>query len=148
MPPPPDYFHLVDQIRGEEKYFDIAIGEIERSLEAPTKQYKVECLHDLTDLGEQGREVTLCLHVRCSDGCLAWTAALIMHGIRIDGVDWEPGIGWHRHGWDPNQQHAENKKARVLGFESVATRREFIERLMSEMKIRFNKYDDGTPKLF
>ena len=95
-----------------------------------------------------GKEITLGLHVKCPDGALAWTAALTMHGVRIDGVDWEHGVGWHRHGWDPNQRHADSKKAAVQGFTSITTRREFIERLMGELRIRFNKHDDGTYFMF
>jgi len=146
--PPPDYFHHVEQIREVEKYFNISLEEIERCLNEEHNKFRDECAFDLTACGEDGKEVTISLHISCPDGALAWTAAIVMHSIRIDGLDWEDKRGWHRHGWDRNKQHAENKKSPIVGFDTIKTKRDFLVRVMSELRIRLNKNDEGNTGLF
>lgn len=72
----------------------------------------------------------LCFKARCAIP-EAWTCAVVMYGIRIDGIDHharavidihgKPCVGWHRQGWDPLNRTSERVYECLPAFASEAS---------------------------
>src|SRR4051812_20520517 len=81
-----EFFHLVEQIRAEDKYFDYSRLEVTSRL-AEDSRITVECDHNTTsESGPEEVPLELCIARRRKH----WSAALMMHRICIDRVDWLP----------------------------------------------------------
>jgi hypothetical protein len=150
----PNYFHLVAEIREEEKYFDISLNEIERQLRHSNK-FKFEGELILTDDGE---EVTIpvSLHIGSTDGCTAWTVAITLHNERVDCIDYEKYYsgasgakesGWHRHEWDAASQNCEILKVPSADLAEEMELRDFLVRSFQLMRILLNAEDHGNYEL-
>ena len=155
-PQPRERFHLADRVRKEEKYFDVSLGEIERQL-SRAGAFESVCEHDTEDDSEAvSLELKLNLYAR-SKITNSWTASLKLHGVRIDGIDYEsrfeteegdPASGWHRHQWDDVEKSAEKRKLLLDGFgNGLSGIRAFVIRVAKELGIRLNKDDHGHSDL-
>lgn len=145
-------FHLVPQIRGEEKYFDVSRQEIERELRSSGNYEN----YSQCELDDGGTPVTakLRLNISCKGGAPTWSVALKLHSIRIDGIDHEPRFrasdgtparGWHRHLWDSTECNAERLKEPLNGFHrKVSSIDDFLISAFQEMCILLNKVDHGN----
>ena len=145
-------FHLVEQIRSVEKYFDISRQEIERELRS-SSSYENYCQSELDDRGKLVF-ADLRLNIRCKGGATTWSVSLKLHRIRIDGIDHEPKFkavdgsladGWHRHLWDSSACNAERRKVPLNGFhKNVSCIEDFLISAFQEMCIVLNKVDHGN----
>ena len=138
-------FHLVERIRNEEKYFDVSLREIEQVLSADG------CLEWVCEHYVNGQHDPMVLKLNLStkrpDIPISWSAALKLHGIRIDCIDHEPNFriadrsrveesGWHRHLWDANELNADRRKRPLIDFDGGGLDiRSFVLRVASELRI-------------
>ena len=139
-------FRLVERIRSEDKYFDVSVREIEEVLSAEGCSEWV-CEH-YADGQDSPLVLKLNLSTKRPDIPISWSAALKLHGIRIDCIDHEHNFrtadksgveesGWHRHLWDETALNAERCKRPLTGFDGGGldiTR--FVIRVASELRIR------------
>ena len=145
-------FHLVDQIRGVKKYFDISRQEVERELRS-SGSYENYCQCELDDGGKRVF-AELRLNIRCRGSATTWAVSLKLHKIRIDGIDHEPKFhaadgtvasGWHRHIWDGSEGNADRIKMPLHGIhKKVSCIEEFLISAFQEMRILLNKVDHGA----
>ena len=145
-------FHLVDQIRGVKKYFDISRQEVERELRS-NGSYENYCQCELDDGGKLVF-ADLRLNIRCKGGATTWAVSLKLHKIRIDGIDHEPKFhatdgtlasGWHGHLWDSSAFNAERLKAPLHEFQKkVSSIEDFLISAFQEMRVLLNKVDHGN----
>lgn len=153
---PTERFYLADRVREEEKYFGISLSEIERQL-TRAGVFEGVCEHDIEDDGEAislELRFNLCARSKITN---SWTASLKLHGIRIDGVDYESRFttedgslasGWHRHQWDSVAKDAEKKKVLLSGFGKGLTGvSAFVIRVTKELRIRLDRHDHGRSDL-
>jgi len=152
-----ELFHLVEQIRGEEKYFDVSRSELVRRLTA-ARSHEEYCDHDTTD--HDGATVSPMLRVNlAARGPGLFSASLKLHKICIDQIDYETifdlpdgskAYGWHRHRWDALAKSAKRLKAPLPNFGDGLLQGDadtFLIRAFREMRILLNSYDDA-PDLF
>lgn len=151
----PDYFHLVPQIRGAQKYFDISLSEIERQLEHSQK-FRFE--GELT-LEHDGEELTIPiqLNIGATNGCSAWAMSITLHNERIDCVDHEKTFlsmdgtkesGWHRHIWDTNAKSCKTPKVPLPDLAEDMSIHEFLVRSFQLMGVLLNADDHGNYELW
>jgi hypothetical protein len=150
----PDYFHLVSQICGTPKYFDLSLNEIERQLGHSNKfRFEGELV-----LEDDGEEVTIPihLHIGSTNGCTAWTVAITLHNQRIDCIDhektfWSVGgakeSGWHRHIWDVESQSCTIPKLPLVDLTEDLLLRDFLVRSFQVMGVLLNADDHGNYEL-
>jgi hypothetical protein len=134
-------FDFVDQIRAAQKYFDVSRLELQRALLVNGK-CDVSSEHDVVDESNQTVTTELRLNISARDEVTeSWSMALKLHGIRIDGIDYEAkfrtvdgdiGRGWHRHQWDKHDENADRGKVAVPNMSGVASREEFLIRALSK----------------
>jgi hypothetical protein len=148
-----NYFFLVPQIRAEEKYFDVSLQEIVRTVLTPAGKF--DRIEEHTSKDEFGIDcrLVLRLNVNCQSKVPeGWTIALKLHNERIDGFDWESeylavngttGRGWHRHQWSQQGQSAKYTKMPTQDFDGINSREQFLIRALSTMRIRVNARDYG-----
>lgn len=139
-----DDFRLADRIRGEEKYFDISLQDVLIDL---VTLGEVECTSEHYSGEDDPVVLRLNLHAK-SEFPTSWTAALKLHHVRIDGIDYEPvfltmdgtlASGWHRHHWDANTLNADRDKRQLASFGGGKFNiRTFVIRAASELCIRLN----------
>lgn len=150
-----EFFHLVEHIVAEEKYFEVSRQEIAREL-ARCGEFGIEGYIDLTDDGE---EVSIPVELRISyrNGRSGWHIVLLLHKERIDGIDFEQRYtdmeggtrsGWHRHQWNPDTKEAKIFKQPVTDLDDVETVDEFLIRVCALLRVRLNPIDHGTLDLF
>jgi hypothetical protein len=106
-----DFLHLVEQVKLEDKYFNYSRLEVANEI-AANGVAELECEHGTSS--ENG-PVDVPLRLYLKSRRKYWSAALMMHGIRVDGIDWlplypcedgSPGSGWHRHRWNADDMNA------------------------------------------
>jgi hypothetical protein len=146
-------FYLVPQIRAEDKYFDVNVQEILRSVLAPSGKFDLKEEHATKDEFGIDCRVLLRLNVNCQSKVVeGWTIALKMHDERIDGFDWEAefttvegniGRGWHRHQWSQREQSAKHAKIPAPDLAGTDAREQFLIRTLSMMRIKTNARDYG-----
>ena len=153
---PRDYFHLVQRIVEAEKYFDVSRAEIQRELEQ-SGEFAVETYLELDDGNGERVTVTIDLRISYKDGYRGWSAALLLHSERVDGIDFEarytdvngnPCSGWHRHLWNPETREAKIGKQPIGDLDDVNGCEEFLIRIFGLLRIRLNQADHGTYDLF
>ena len=149
-----DYFHLVPQICGAQKYFDISLNEIERQLGHSNKfRFEGELI-----LEDDGEEVTIPihLHIGATNGCTAWTASITLHNERIDCIDHEKTFwsmngtkesGWHRHIWDVDAKSCKTPKIPLPDFAEDMSLHDFLVRSFQLMGVLLNADDHGNYEL-
>jgi hypothetical protein len=148
-----NYFFLVPQIVEDEKYFDVSVAEIVRSLNSPAGKFDRTEEHATTDEYGVDYRVVLRLNINCQSKIPeGWAVALKLHKSRIDGIDYEStftasggtrGVGWHRHQWNQRQQSAGRTKIATTDFDGVDSREQFVTRAFSVMRIRVSARDYG-----
>lgn len=140
---------MVEQVRAEDKYFNHSRLEVANRL-SDEDRIQIECDHDTSsEVGPE--EIPLKLFV--ARRRKFWSAALMMHGICIDRVDWLPsypcedgttGHGWHRHRWQPDELncdvHVPLPDSFGDGLENVE---DFLIRVSREMRITWSASDVG-----
>jgi len=146
-------FFLVPQIIADEKYFDVSIAEILRSVLSPAGKFDLTEEHETKDEYGVDFRVLIRLNINCqSKAPQGWAIALKLHNERIDGIDWEPeflavdgsiGHGWHRHQWDQRRQSAKHTKTPAPDFDGIDSREQLLIRAFSIMRIRVNARDYG-----
>jgi hypothetical protein len=144
-----DFFHLVDQIRAEVKYFNYGRLEVGKVL-ATEGQADLES--ELTTMSEHG-PVNIPLRLFLKRRKRYWSVALLLHGMRVDGIDWlhsypcedrSQGTGWHRHYWDADAMNADIHVPLPLSFGSGLVHvQDFLIRASKEMRIDWNANDVG-----
>jgi hypothetical protein len=144
-------FEFVDQIREASKYFDVSRQEILRELLVKGK-CQIVTEHDVNDRGDT-ITAPLRLNVAAHEGALiAWTVALKLHNIRIDGIDYEAKFrtvngdvahGWHRHQWSASDESADVGKIPIDILDDITTREEFLIRSFKLLRISLNPLDHG-----
>lgn len=113
------------------------------------------CIHEFTDDNGDVRGAELKLNVICRAPVVqGWRISLKLHRIRVDGIDHEgqydlpdgsKAHGWHRHVWDEKAQHGDDLKQPLETFgKGLQSKAEFLIRACREMRIIFNKSDDGN----
>jgi hypothetical protein len=104
-----------------------------------------------------GSDVTVSLVVNVGgsvDSWVGWSVALMMHSVRIDGIDHEFQYkacnsngeridGWHRHIWRDSLREADTCKIPIEGFEDCLTLENFLFRIARVMKITWNRADNA-----
>lgn len=80
-----------------------------------------------------------------------WTCAVVMYGIRVDGIDHHtrPVLdmlgrkchGWHRHGWSSIKNTADGYYECLPSFGPIDTLEEFVQRCCDELG--FNLKEGG-----
>lgn len=150
----PDYFHLVPEIRGAQKYFDISLNEIERQLGHSHKfRFDGELI-----LEHDGEELTIPvhLHISSTNGCMAWHVSITLHNRRIDCIDHEKTFvsnagnkasGWHRHIWDEGAQSCEMPKLPLPDLLEDMELHDFLVRSFQIMGVLLNAEDHGNYEL-
>ena len=148
-----NYFHLVPAIVCENKYIDTSVQAIIRAAHSET--YKPQITQGFFTTDQDGTEVSLQLTVNIGgsvDDWSGWSVALIMHSVRIDGIDHEPVYtdrhgqeceGWHRHVWDEKSQQADILKVPIGGFDACPSLENFLFRISKAMNITWNGADDA-----
>ncbi|SRR5258708_4012829 len=146
-------FYLVPQIRADEKYFDVSVAEILRSILAPSGKFDLKEEHATKDEFGIDCRVLLRLNVNCQSKIPeGWTISLKMHDERIDGFDWESkfdavdgteGHGWHRHQWSQREQSAKHAKIPAPDLDGIDAREQFLIRTLSLIRIKTNARDYG-----
>jgi hypothetical protein len=149
-------FDFVEQIRAAQKYFDVSRLELKRQLLVEGK-CDVTGEHDVIDEANHSVTTELRLNIAARDDHPeSWTVALKLHGVRIDGIDYEPRFrtidgeiahGWHRHQWDPDEEKAERGKVPIANFEGVEDREQFLIRALSVLRVKLNAVDHGQDTL-
>lgn len=146
-------FHLVPGILREDKYFDISMAEIIRSIESEEGQVEIFCEHGTID---DGVEIEVPLRLRIGGSVMepeSWQVALLMHSTRIDGIDNESfyfdadGLereGWHRHEWNRRHNSCEREKRPIDGLDDCPSLEIFLYEVFRQMRIRWNRVDHGT----
>jgi hypothetical protein len=150
-----EFFHLVERIRSEQKYFDISRDEIETELYAGDS-CEAYCSHEMDDNGEVVYP-ELRLNVKRRKQGRRWSVALKLHDTRIDGIDFESKFdlpngsqarGWHRHEWDAKANSAERLKIPLGDFGGeILSAEEFLIRAFSELRILLNSRNAGNSRL-
>jgi len=148
-------FHLVDQIRAAEKYCDASRDDIRRML-IPAGKCHLPVEVDVLD-GNETLTVELKLNINTkSEMALAWTMSIKLHDWLIDCLDYEEkyrthdgeiGRGWHRHGWDPNDETAKHLKIPASEVGDISTHDDFLLRGFSVFRLRVNAVSHGQPDL-
>lgn len=144
------FLHLAEQIRSEDKYFNNSRLEVANRIFA-NDQIELETEHStVSDGGQVWVPIKLAIAVRQRK---YWSAALILQQVRIDGIDWQPayplvdgtvGRGWHRHEWNPDEQHARIHVPLPDSFGvGLRTVNDFLIRMSSSMRITWNASDAG-----
>jgi|GEM_PF-6013442 len=131
---------LGERIRDADKHLPVDFDEVLRTLE---KEGEYEQIFSIRVKDE---EITLRLNIRAKDKRKppSWQIALKFHNKRVDCIDHEGRLGWHRHGWsketlaekekiplpemmhemrDPYQATLENWLRLALSFMNITTRR-------------------------
>ena len=140
-------FQFTDQIRAEDKYFDVSLSEVEHTLRQEGK-YEWFCDHYVNGSDP------LVLRLNMNTGSAyptSWTAALKLKKTRIDGIDYEPIFktadgrkgrrerGWHRHQWDTANNSAERCKHPLPRFgDGRLEITDFVIRVAAELRITFS----------
>ena len=147
----PDYFGLVTQIRNDDKYFDVSVPEMVRSV-TDAGEINARCEHCVST---DGGEVYVELKLRVGGSPVSpdsWAVAMIMQNRRIDGIDHEDWFndidgneceGWHRHMWNPSVCSCEDYKVPVAGLDDAPALEYFLYRALREMKIIWSQVDHG-----
>ena len=143
-----DAFRFAERLRGEGKYFDVSLPDIEFTL-AERGRHEWYCEHYIN--GDAPLVLRLNLNTR-SRLPTSWSAALKLNRMRIDGIDHESRFrtadgrdselasGWHRHQWNRVEQSAERHKCPLPGFgDGHLDIRDFVIRVASEFRITFNR---------
>ena len=137
----------------EEKYFDISMAEIVRAIESEEGQVEIFCDHCTI---HEGLEIVVQLRLRIGGSLTepeSWQVALLLHSIRIDGVDhesWYTALdgeereGWHRHQWNRRESSADRTKCPVEGLEDCPSLEIFLYEVLRKMGIRWNRVDNGN----
>lgn len=142
-------FHLVEQIRAEDKYFNISLSELSRKL-ADEGQYEVNWEHETVDV--DGTTQVTNLRLNLARRGPTWAAALKLHRIRIDGIDWlrrydDPDgnrcSGWHRHNWNELEQNVSFHIPMPDFAGDRLTISDFLVRMCKEMRISLSASDVG-----
>lgn len=145
-----DFFDQAPRLAAEEKYFDVSKQGLRRAL--LSNHGKCDLLTD-HEVSVDGRPQTVVLRLNISTRGpqpTAWSMAVKLHGIRIDGVDHEgrfttedgkTAVGWHRHCWDPIEESAERHKVPVSVMDDIKTVEDFLVRGLSLLRVRLNAVD-------
>jgi hypothetical protein len=146
-----NHLDLVAGIVAEEKFFNVSVLAIVRAVCSEGYKAQYKCVHPTK--GIDGREIDVQLTVNFGGSSEAgWQVALIMHGIRIHGIDFEESYedgdgneqsGWHRHVWCPSVLSSEKNKFPVAGLEEFVSLEIFIYFVSRLMKLKWNRNDDG-----
>jgi hypothetical protein len=148
-----DFFHLVPRIVQEPKYVDVSVRAIIRAI--CSEAFKPQFTREFVTEDSDGSQVSVYLTVNIGgspDSIIGWSAALMMHSVRIDGVDYEYGYeamdgneydGWHRHVWDARLREADSKKIPLEGYDDCRSLDSFLFRISRTMKITWNGADDA-----
>jgi len=153
-----ELFAYVDQIRTNEKYFDVSREGILRLLLARKGACDLCTDHEIVDENGAPVDATLRLNISTrADSPLNWTMALKLHGVRIDGVDHESRFravgggwahGWHRHVWEPADENADRRKVPITELDGIKSRQDFVTRGLRVLRIQLNATDHGQELLF
>jgi len=154
---PIGYFELVPQVVADEKYIDVSRPEIVRCLETDGS-YDIEFDHRTVDDFANEVNVVLRINISCKHPTYpeGWTFTLKLHNTRIDGFDYEEkftghdGVqysGWHRHIWNVNAQSAERHKVPAVDLNGVASREEFVIRVLKLLHVSVSATDYGQDLL-
>jgi hypothetical protein len=153
-----DKFFLAPAIVAVEKYIDISRDEIERALNDENGEFEYDWEEVVLDDLNNEHVVTLKLNINCKSRLMiAWSIALKLHQIRIDGIDWhsrykDPGgneqKGWHRHRFDPRSHRGDNQRWATTVLEGVSDKTQFLVRALKEMNIVVSGVDHGNYELF
>jgi hypothetical protein len=147
--PGKDYRHLIEQIRAEQKYFNYSRLEVAARVNAE-RVADIECEHPT--MSESG-PVDVPLRLVVARRRKYWSVALMLHGMRVDGIDWLPsypcedgttGSGWHRHQWDDADENADVHVALSPNFgDGINYVEDFLIRISQEMRIAWSANDVG-----
>jgi hypothetical protein len=153
-----DKFFLVPQIVATKKYIDISRSEIERTLNDEGGEVEYDWEETITDEFNVEWNVTLKLNISCKSPLMfAWSIALKLHQIRIDGIDWHSTFcdpegtkhrGWHRHRFDRKKQSADGQRLPTTVLEGASGTTAFLIRTLKEMNISLSGVDHGNYELF
>lgn len=151
-------FFLVPQIVAAKKYIDISRDDMERNLNDENGEVEYDWEETITDDFDIEHVVTLKLNISCkSPIMLAWSIALKLHQIRIDGVDWHSTFydpegnkhqGWHRHRFDQKKENADGQRWPTKALEGASDKTTFLIRTLKEMNISLSGVDHGNYELF
>lgn len=152
---PKALFHLVDQIRGAEKYCDASREDIRRML-IPAGKCHIPIEVDVTD-GNEVTTIELRLNINMkAEVARSWTMSIKLHDWMIDCLDYEQryrlqgggdGSGWHRHQWDSDEESAKRGKLPAPEMDGIASHNEFLVRGFSVFNVRVNAMNHGQPDL-
>ncbi|MEO0145940.1 MAG: hypothetical protein ABIM74_04830 [candidate division WOR-3 bacterium] len=127
---------LGERIRSADKHLPADFYEVLQALE---EEGEYEQTFSITIEGE---EITLRLNIRAKDKKRpsSWQVALKFHNKRVDCIDYEPGLGWHQHGWN-RETLAEKEKTSLpemtnkMSDRYQATLENWLRLALSLMKI-------------
>lgn len=144
-----DFLHLVEQIKADDKYFNYSRLEVVNRI-ASEGLADLECEHGTSS---EAGAVDVPLRLYLKSRRKYWSAALMLHGIRIDGIDWLPsfpcedgttGTGWHRHRWNADEMNANVHVPLPAAFGvRLDNVEEFLIRISQEMRITWSANDVG-----
>ena len=130
-------FFLAPRIVAAKKYIDISRDEIERNLNDENGEVDYDWEETITDDFNTEWNVTLKLNISCKPALVvAWSIALKLHQIRIDGIDWHNTFcdpegnkhhGWHRHRFDPKKENADGQRLPTNVMEGVSDKSTFLD---------------------
>lgn len=153
-----DQFFLTEQVIAAEKYFNVSRYDIEMHLMDEGQVCELEEEQIITDSEGVEHCVNIRINIYCKgENVLAWSIAMKLHCVRIDGIDWHAKYddpagnvqrGWHRHRYNSKQGNADKDRYPVTGFDDIDTISEFLIRSFKEMNISLSKVDNGTANLF
>lgn len=148
-----NFFYLVPHIVLESKYVDVSIAAVLRAV--CSEKFKPQFTREIIVADADGAEVSIALTVNIGgslESIAGWSVALMMHSVRIDGIDHEfeyltsdgkEAQGWHRHVWSESLQEADTCKIPIEGFDDCATLENFLFRISRAMNITWNRADNA-----
>jgi hypothetical protein len=146
-----NYFELVPQIVAEEKFFDVSVAGIIRAV--GSEEYKAQFKYPHVTKRTDGTEAEVQLTVNFGGSVEAgWQVAVIMHGVRIDGIDFEESYtdqngkeqsGWHRHVWCGVKLTSDRNKTPISGLDECVSLEVFIYFVSQVMNLKWNRIDNG-----
>jgi len=151
-------FFLAPKIVEAKKYLDISRDQIERDLNDEGGEVEYDWEETVIDDFSVEHNVTLKLNIACKPQmALAWSIALKLHQIRIDGIDWHNTFcdpegnkqhGWHRHRFDQKKESADAQRWPTNALDDVSDKTTFLIRTLKEMNILLSGVDHGNYNLF
>lgn len=144
------FFHLVEQIRAEDKYFNVSRGELADKL-GRDKYCEIVSEHETEDTDRATVFPVLRLNLAVRGP--RWSASLKLHKIRVDGIDWHrtfdapdgsKASGWHRHGWNAAEHNAEIHVPIADFGDELTTVNDFLIRMSHVLRITLSANDVGA----